>query len=309
MDDFSSSLLCQENETCLDEGGEELEYPSQHDCGVSEDEYVGILIEKEIALGFKRDETLVFEDCVKRARMEAIDWIFKTRATLGFRFETAYLSVAYLDRFLSRRSIDSEKCWAIKLLSIACLTLAAKMEEFNVPGLSEFKLDDYCFEGKVIHKMELLVLTTLEWKMGIITPFDFLSYFVTKFCKESPSSPIFSKTMQLIFTTMKEVNLMDHKPSVIAAAATLVAMDQQLTIEEVELKISSIPQNRPPEPKDVVEYSNLIQRLYEENTKRDTHTPADITDSSRVTSSAAMAKRRRLSFTDDEGSSDGKGQG
>lgn len=99
--------------------------------------------------------------------------------------------------------VQSEKCWAIKLLSIACLTLAAKMEEFNVPGLSEFKLDDYCFEGKVIQKMELLVLTTFEWKMGIITPFDFLSYFITKFCKESPSSPIFSKTMQLIFTTMK----------------------------------------------------------------------------------------------------------
>jgi len=89
------------------------------------------------------------------------------------------------------------------LLSIACLSLAAKMEECNVPGLSEFKLDDYSFEGKVIQKMELLVLSTLEWKMGIITPFDFLSYFITKFCKESPPSPTFSKTMQLIFTIMK----------------------------------------------------------------------------------------------------------
>ncbi|RDX69674.1 Cyclin-D5-1, partial [Mucuna pruriens] len=300
MDDLSSSLLCQENETCL----EELEYPlveSEHDCGVSEDERVGILIEREIVLGFKRDESLVFGDWVKRSRMEAINWILKTRATLGFRFETAYLSVTYLDRFLSRRSIDSEKCWAIRLLSIACLSLAAKMEECNVPGLSEFKLDDYSFEGKMIQKMELLVLTTLEWRMGILTPFDFLSYFITKFCKQSPPSPIFSKTMQLIFTTMKEVNLMDHKPSVIAAAATLVAMDQQLTIEEVGLKMSSIPQHRLLEPKDVFEYYNLIQRLYEENTKRDMHTPIDMTESSRVTS-AAMAKRRRLTFSDGGGS-------
>jgi len=99
--------------------------------------------------------------------------------------------------------LQSEKWWAIRLLSIACLSLAAKMEECNVPELSEFKLDDYSFEGKVIQKMELLVLSTLEWKMGIITPFDFLSYFITKFCKESPPSPTFSKTMQLIFTTMK----------------------------------------------------------------------------------------------------------
>ncbi|XP_020212663.1 cyclin-D5-1 isoform X2 [Cajanus cajan] len=282
MDDLSSSLLCQENETCLEEGGEELEHPfveSQHDCGVSEDEHVGILIEREVVLGFKRDESLVLGDWVKRARMEAIDWILK-----------------------------SEKCWAIRLLSIACLSLAAKMEECNVPGLSEFKLDDYSFEGKVIQKMELLVLSTLEWKMGIVTPFDFLSYFHTKLCKDSPPSPIFSKTMQFIFTTMKEVNLMDHKPSVIAAAATLVAMDQQLTIEAVELKMSSIPQYRLLEPKDVFECYNLIQRLYEENTKRDTHTPIDMIESSRVTS-AAVAKRRRLTFSDDEGSSGGKGQG
>ena len=39
-----------------------------------------------------------------------------------------------------------------------------------------------------------------------------------------------------------EVNLVDHRPSVIAAAAILVALDQQLTIEAVELKMSSIHQ-------------------------------------------------------------------
>lgn len=37
---------------------------------------------------------------------------------------------------------------------------------------------------------------------------------------------------------------MDHKPSVIAVSATMVALDQQLTIEAVELKLSSIPQHR-----------------------------------------------------------------
>lgn len=40
-----------------------------------------------------------------------------------------------------------------------------------------------------------------------------------------------------------EVNLMDHKPSVVAAAATFVALDQQLTIEDVRLKMNSISQH------------------------------------------------------------------
>ncbi|XP_027356262.1 cyclin-D5-1-like [Abrus precatorius] len=305
-DDLSTSLICQESETCLEE--EQSFVESWRDCGVSEEEHAGILIERERVFGFKRDETLVFGDWEKRARMDAINWILKTRATFGFRLETAYLSVTYFDRFLSRRSIDSDKYWAIRLLSIACLSLAAKMEECNVPGLSQFRLEDYSFEGRVIRKMELLVLSTLEWKMGIITPFHFLSYFITKFSNQSPSSPIVSETMQLILTTMEEVNLMDHKPSVIAAAASLVAMEKKLTIEAVELKMSSIPQHSFLQPKDVFEYYNLIQRLYEEKTRRNMmlHTPIIMTESSRVTSDP-MAKRRRLTFSDDEGSSDGKG--
>lgn len=230
---------------------------------------------------------------------------------MGFRFQTAYLSVTYLDRFLSKRSIDSEKHWAIRLLSVACLSLAAKMEEYTVPGLSQFQLEDYCFESKVIQRMELLVLTTLEWDMAIITPFAFLPYFIPKLCNGSPPNHILSKTtIQLIFTIMKEVNLMDHKPSVIAMSATLVALDQQLTIEAVELKMSSIPQHRFLELKDIFECYNLIQRLYVEKTRRDKllHTPnpspiqsrpIDMTERSQV-ASAHMLKRRRLAFDDDD---------
>ncbi|XP_057430293.1 cyclin-D5-1-like [Lotus japonicus] len=319
MDDLSStsSLLCEENVTCL--GDEDEQQQLQHPFIQSElgfcDEHVAVLIEREAVFGFKKDESLLIEDWLKHARMDAINWILKTRATFGFRFQTAYLSVTYFDRILSKRSVDSEnKFWAIRLLSIACLSLAAKMEECNVPGLSEFHWEDYSFQGKVIQNMELLVLTTLEWNMDIVTPFAFLHYFVTKLCSESPPSPIFSKTIQLIVATMKEVNLMDHKPSVIAAAATLVALDQKLTIEAVKLKMSSIPQLQLIEPNDVFGCYILIQRLYEEEKTRGDkllHTPnsspfrsrpIDMTENSQATSS----KRRRLTF-DDEQSHDGKG--
>ncbi|KAL1344998.1 hypothetical protein HN51_018790 [Arachis hypogaea] len=318
MDDLSScNLLCEEEETFL-----ELERDEEYSAfqsgmdhqGVSENEDLGVLLEREIRIGFRKDETFVFEDWMKRSRTDAINWILKTRATLGFRFQTAYLSVTYFDRFLSKRSIDSEKEWAIRLLSIACLSLASKMEECSVPELSVFQSKDYCFESKVIRRMEILVLTTLDWNMSIITPYDFLPYFITKFCNQPPPTTTFSKTMQLIFTTIKEVSIMDHKPSVVAAAATLVSLDQQLTIEAVELKISSIPQHRFLDPKDVFSCYNLIQRLQEENnTRRDNnvlHTPSpstiDMIESSLITSSAAVTKRRRLSFNDDQ-SSEGKG--
>jgi len=100
--------------------------------------------------------------------------------------------------------MQGEKDWAMRLLSIACLSLAAKMEECNVPGLSQFQLeDDYVFEGKVIQKMELFVLSSLDWNMGIITPFSFLSHFIKKFSNEPPS-PIVSNTVHPIFIVVME---------------------------------------------------------------------------------------------------------
>lgn len=163
--------------------------------------------------------------------------------------------------------MQSEQLWAIKLLSVACLSLAAKMEELNVPALSEFQLEDYHFESKVIQRMELLVLNTLEWRMASTTPFAFLYYFITKLCKESPPTNVVSTIVGLILATMRgiwlllklmaliglnassevlmitltvEINLLEYRPSVIAAAATFVAMDQKLTSKTLEWKMKSI---------------------------------------------------------------------
>lgn len=86
MDDSMSTLLCQENETCL-EGelvDEEYSFIPLQDYGVLEDEYMSILIEREISLGFKKDESLVFGNWIKHARMDAINWILKVSPTTHF---------------------------------------------------------------------------------------------------------------------------------------------------------------------------------------------------------------------------------
>ena len=52
--------------------------------------------------------------------------------------------------------------WLIRLLPAACLALAAKMEEPKVPSLSDFRLEDDDFGTKLIERMELFVLSTLN---------------------------------------------------------------------------------------------------------------------------------------------------
>ncbi|KAF2324272.1 hypothetical protein GH714_011522 [Hevea brasiliensis] len=235
-----SELLCQESENCLVE--DVVDEDTFVDLARSREEeegYVEMLVEREINFRFKGDQPMGFDNWLRCARLEAIAWILKTRAIFDFRFQTAYLSLAYFDRFLSKRSIDSEKLWAVRLLAVACLSLAAKMEEIKAPALSEFQIEDYNFKTQVIQRMELLVLNTLEWRMISITPFAFLHYLIIKFCKDSPPRQIISRIVGFISTLMREINLMDHRPSVIAAAATLMALDQSLTRRALECKINS----------------------------------------------------------------------
>ncbi|XVF17535.1 hypothetical protein REPUB_Repub10bG0131400 [Reevesia pubescens] len=249
-----SSLLCQETEEACFSETERVDDESVYNlnyyksCFVSEnedEEYIEKLIQRETDLGLKTNAS--FNNCtttsqswLECARLDAIEWIFNTRSTIGFQIHTAYLSVTYFDRFLSKRSIDEGKLWAIRLLSVACLSLAAKMEECRVPALSEFPVQDYQFENKLIQRMELLVLSTLEWKMGSITPFPYLHYFISKFYGESRPKGLVSKALELILAMIKEISLVDYRPSIIAAAAVLAASDNQLTRKAMELKIDFI---------------------------------------------------------------------
>ncbi|XP_048232287.1 cyclin-D5-1 [Ricinus communis] len=246
-----SSLLCQEDDaSCFNENNsfQELNFESSSSssssCFVLENEeieYIEKMVEMESrSFTCSDDSSFANYSWLRCARLDAIDWIFNTRAIFGFRFHTAYLSVTYFDRFLSKRSIDDGKLWAIRLLSVACLSLAAKMEECRVPPLSEFPIEDYCFENKVIQRMELLVLNTLEWKMGSITPFSYLHYFINKICGESRQKETVSRAGELIVAVIKEINLLDHRPSIIAMAAVLAASDNQLTRQELELKMKVI---------------------------------------------------------------------
>ncbi|XP_028098511.1 cyclin-D5-1-like [Camellia sinensis] len=264
---LSSELLCQETEPHLDE--EDLDEDTLinlSDYTVSnseeEEECIKLLLDREINVGFQTHNCshIVIDNWIKCARLNAIAWILKTRSSLGFRFQTGYLAMTYFDRFLSRRAIDSDKWWAMQLLSMACLSLAAKMEEYRVPSPSEFQLEEYNFDSKVIQRMELLVLNTLEWRMSSVTPFAFIHYFIRTLGNHHSPPPrnVVSRTVHLILAIMRDVNLMDHRPSVIAGAATLVALNRKLTKQAFENTVNAFS---PSEIEDMSSCYNQMQEL------------------------------------------------
>ncbi|KAK2985617.1 hypothetical protein RJ640_006880 [Escallonia rubra] len=236
-------------------------------------------------------------------------FVTQTRVLFGFGHQTAYLSVTYFDRFVAVRAIDSEKYWAARLLAVACLSLAAKMEECRVPALSDFPVEEFNFESNVMQRMELLVLNTLEWKMGSITPLAYIHYFLSKFCKQLPRKNIVSIVVELIFATVRDTNLMGYRPSAIASAAVLVALDRRLTRQDLELKINALSLSGFLDIENLFICYNRMQELLDtENIKLPKRIPSPdlsrirlrgthLCENSSITS-FVVNKRKRLIFSD-----------
>lgn len=85
---------------------------------------------------------------------------------------------------------------------MACLSLAIKMEEEHAPRLPEFRVDAYEFDAASILRMELFVLSTLEWRMAAVTPFPYISYFVARF-REDERRPILVRAVECVFAAIK----------------------------------------------------------------------------------------------------------
>ncbi|KAH0752220.1 hypothetical protein KY285_005368 [Solanum tuberosum] len=78
---------------------------------------------------------------------------------------------------------QKDKPWMSQLAAVASLSIAAKMEETQVPLLLDLQVADsrFVFEAKTIQRMELLVLSTLNWKMNLVTPLSFIHHIMRRF--------------------------------------------------------------------------------------------------------------------------------
>nr|XP_007153670.1 hypothetical protein PHAVU_003G054900g [Phaseolus vulgaris]ESW25664.1 hypothetical protein PHAVU_003G054900g [Phaseolus vulgaris] len=116
--------------------------------------------------------------------------------------------------------------WPLQLLSVACLSLAAKMEEPLVPSLLDLQIEGakYMFEPRTIRKMELLVLGVLDWRLRSVTPLCFLAFFACKVDSTGTFTTfLISQATEIIVSNIQEASFLAYRPSCIAAAAIVSA--------------------------------------------------------------------------------------
>ncbi|MCD7451011.1 hypothetical protein HAX54_009375 [Datura stramonium] len=167
---------------------------------------------------------------------------------------TAYLAFNYIDRFLSKQVVLENKQWIVRILVIASLSLAAKMRSINlsishiINPISdsmkkqfEQRTEGLIFDLQSVHRMESLILATLNWRLRSITPFAFLQFFNSLFelSESSASQSLEDRASDIIFNSHYEIKLLKYKPSVLAASAFLCAA-HELIPEQVSFFLDAI---------------------------------------------------------------------
>ncbi|KAL1567860.1 cyclin-D5-1-like [Salvia divinorum] len=271
-------------------------------CSISDSDrqYIETVLQTETSLRSEADTNSVLADMwwFESERKDSIKWILRKRVEFEYSEHTAYLSALYLDRFLTRFQIhDAKQRVVLRILSIACLSLAAKTEEIEAMPLGEYVGEEkYLFHLNSIKKVELIFLETLEWRMRIATPFTFVTYFAAKFSVECRDpQDLIRKANHLVLSMMEDTDVAKHRPSVVAAAAVLAAHDKHLSREALGSKMDGIPFWGGVEKESTVSCYSRMQGILELGTPESvvSHNVATAVDDSASTS---RGTKRRLQF-------------
>ncbi|KAM1030985.1 hypothetical protein ACFX13_035575 [Malus domestica] len=204
----------------------------EQDLFWEDDELVSLFSkeEQEQTHFVKHMEGMGTEDSlISAARRDAVLWMLKVNAHHGFTALTAILAVNYFDRFISSFHFQRDKPWMVQLVAVTCLSLAAKVEETEVPLLLDLQVEDtkYFFEAKTIQRMEILVLSALQWRMHPVTPLSFLDHIIRRLGLKTHLHWEFLKRCErLLLSVVFDSRFVRYLPSVLATATMMRVIDQ-----------------------------------------------------------------------------------
>ena len=105
-------------------------------------------------------------------RAVLIDWVVQVHSRFNLLPETLFLTVNYIDRFLSRRKVSLSR---FQLVGAVAIFIAAKYEEINCPTVQEVAyMADNAYSVDDFLKAERFMIDVLEFDMGWPGPMSFL---------------------------------------------------------------------------------------------------------------------------------------
>lgn len=156
-------------------------------------------------------------DSKKRAIL--IKWLVEVSDEYELQSETLFISIAIIDRFLSRMSIPTCN---FQLLGVAAMFIASKYEEIYPPNLYQFiELTEDTYSGSQIRQMEQEILKALDFRIAVPT----ITYFLRQiFAFNKFSKKVYDLAEYLCHLSLVvDQPFLEYYPSEIALAAVILA--------------------------------------------------------------------------------------
>ncbi|RDX76337.1 Cyclin-A1-1, partial [Mucuna pruriens] len=160
------------------------------------------------------------EDINVSMRAILIDWLVEVAEEYRLVPETLYLTVNYIDRYLSGNAMNRQR---LQLLGVSCMMIASKYEEICAPRAEEFCfITDNTYLKEEVLQMESAVLHYLKFEMTAPTVKCFLRHFVRAASQDVQEHPLLQ--LECLTNYIAELSLLEYKmlcypPSLIAASA------------------------------------------------------------------------------------------
>lgn len=165
----------------------------------------------------------VQRDVTANMRGILVDWLVEVSEEYKLQSDTLYLTVSYIDRFLTANVLTRQR---LQLLGVSSMLIAWKYEEINPAHVEDFcYITDNTYTREEVVKMEADVLTSLDFEMGNPTTKTFLRRF-TRIAQGDNES--YNLQLEFLGCYLAELSLLDYEclkfvPSLVAASVIFLS--------------------------------------------------------------------------------------
>ncbi|KDD73749.1 cyclin [Helicosporidium sp. ATCC 50920] len=166
---------------------------------------------------------IVQHDINPLMRSILVDWLVEVALEYRLGSETLFLSVAFVDRYLSTHEIARGR---LQLLGVASMLIASKYEEIYAPAVDDFcYITDNTYARRDVLAQERAVLGALDYELTQPTTKTFLRRFIKAASGELELDQTFEHLCSyLAELTLLDYGMLNYLPSTTAAACVLVAL-------------------------------------------------------------------------------------
>jgi cyclin A len=152
-----------------------------------------------------------------------VDWLVEVGLEYRLSSDTLFMSVAFIDRFLSLRDVKRQQ---LQLVGITSMLVASKYEEIYAPQIDEFCfITDNTYNREEVLNMEKDLLRLLEFDLTQPTTKTFLRRYIKAASAEISLDVVFEFLVSyLAELTLMDYSLLKYLPSQIAASCILLGL-------------------------------------------------------------------------------------